>query len=108
WAACSGTPDPRSLRALVLAFALLTRSRYVWAAVALAAAILLKQFALVALPFFVLMLLARGRGRETITRAGAAFAAVLVAGFLPFAIADAGALWDDTVGYGTGTYRILG
>ena len=46
--------------ALLLAFALLTRRRYVWAAVALAAAVLLKQFALVALPFFALMFLARG------------------------------------------------
>ena len=33
---------------------------------------------------------------------------MLVAGFLPFLIADAGALWDDTIGYGAGTYRILG
>ena len=41
-------------------------------------------------------------------RATAAFGAVLVAGFLPFLIADAGAFWRDTVSYGTGTYRILG
>ncbi len=75
---------------------------------ALAAAILLKQFALVAVPFFVLMLLARSLPRPTLVRAGGAFAAVLVAGFLPFLIADAGALWSDTISYGTGTYRILG
>jgi len=103
-----GTADAPSILALLLAFALVTRSRYVWAAVALAAAILLKQFAVVALPFFVLMLLARGLARETWTRATAAFAVVLVAGFLPFAIADAGALWRDTIGYGAGTYRIVG
>ena len=47
-----------------------------WAAVALAAAILLKQFALVAVPFFVLMLLARSLPRPTLVRAGGAFAAV--------------------------------
>jgi uncharacterized membrane protein len=103
-----GTADATGILALLLAFGLVTRSRYVWAAVALAAAVLLKQFALVAVPFFVVLLLARGCARSTFTRAGAAFAGVLVAGFLPFLIADAGALWRDTIGYGTGTYRILG
>ena len=103
-----GTADATGIMAMLLAFALLTRSRYVWAAVAIAAAILLKQFALVALPFFVVMLLARSLPRHTLARATGAFAAVLVAGFLPFLIADAGALWGDTISYGTGTYRILG
>ena len=45
-----GTADAPSLCALVLAFALVTRRRYVLAAASLAAAILLKQFALVAVP----------------------------------------------------------
>ena len=27
---------------------------------------------------------------------------------LPFVVADAGALWDDTVAYGADTYRIIG
>ncbi len=103
-----GTADATSVLALLLAFGLLTRSRYVWAAVALAAAVLLKQFALVAVPFFVVMLLARGLPRSVLVRATAAFGAVLAAVFLPFLIADAGALWRDTVSYGTGTYRILG
>jgi uncharacterized membrane protein len=103
-----GTADATAILALLLTFALFTRSQYVWAAVALAAAILLKQFALVAVPFFVLMLLARSLPRPTLVRAAAAFAAVLAAGFLPFLIADAGALWTDTIAYGTGTYRILG
>jgi hypothetical protein len=103
-----GTADATAILALLLAFALVTRSHYVWAAVALVAAILLKQFALVAVPFFVLMLLARSLPRQTLVRAGGAFAAVLVVGFLPFVIADAGALWSDTISYGTGTYRILG
>lgn len=103
-----GTADATAILSLLLAFGLLTRSRYVWAGVALAAAILLKQFALVAVPFFVVMMLARGLPRAVFLRASAAFGAVLAAGFLPFVIADAGALWRDTVGYGTGTYRILG
>jgi hypothetical protein len=103
-----GTADAPSLLALVLAFALLTRSRYVWAAAALGAAVLLKQFALVALPFFVVMLLARRPVRQALNRSIAAFAGVVVAGFLPFVIADPGALWRDTISYGAGTYRILG
>ncbi len=103
-----GTADAPSLLALVLAFALLTRSRLVAAAGCLAAAVLLKQFALVAIPFFAVLLLARRPGRRTLRRAVAIFAALLLAGFLPFLIADPAALWHDTVSYGAGTYRILG
>jgi len=68
----------------------------------------LKQFALVALPFLVLMLVLRGGDRSTLKRSGAVFAAVVVAGVLPFALADLGALWDDTIAYGADTYRIVG
>ena len=50
----------------------------------------------------------RGVRRDRVYRAGAAFLGVLLAGFLPFLIADAGALWNDTVSYGAGTYRIIG
>ena len=46
----NGTADATSIFALLLAFALLTRYRFVWAAVAPAVATLLKQFALAALP----------------------------------------------------------
>ena len=107
-AAWFGTADAPSILCLVLAFALVTRSRYVWAAVALAAAVLLKQFALVALPFLAAMLVVRRVPRETLLRAGGAFLAVVTAGALPFLVADPGALWDDTVAYGAGTYRIVG
>jgi hypothetical protein len=103
-----GTADAPSLLALVLSFALLTRSRYVAAAGCLAGAVLLKQFALVALPFFAVMLLARRPTRRALNRAAALFAGILLAGFLPFLVADPGALWRDTVSYGAGTYRILG
>ena len=47
------------------------------------------------------------RGRRSSGRAARSRRCSL-AGFLPFLIADAGALWSDTIGYGTGTYRILG
>jgi hypothetical protein len=103
-----GTADAPSLFCLVLAFALLARSRILWAAGFLAAAVLLKQFALVAVPFFAVMLLQQRARRDAFVQATLLFGVVLVAGFLPFLLADAGALWDDTVRYGAGTYRILG
>jgi 4-amino-4-deoxy-L-arabinose transferase-like glycosyltransferase len=103
-----GTADAPSLLCLMLAFALLTRRRPALAAGLLAAAVLQKQFALVAVPFFVLMLLTRELGRTARLKSAAVFVAVLAAGFLPFLIADPGALWRDTIDYGASTYRILG
>ena len=107
-AAWFGTADAPSLLCVVVAFALVLRSRYGWAAVLLALAILLKQFALVALPFLAAMLIVRRVPRDTLLRAGAALAGVVLAGALPFLIADPGALWDDTIAYGADTYRIIG
>jgi len=103
-----GTADAPALLALVLAFALLARGHVVWAAASLGAAVALKQFGLVAVPFFAVMLLTIGVPRRVLFRAGAAFAGVVLATVLPFVIADPGALWDDTVAYGAGTYRIIG
>jgi hypothetical protein len=103
-----GTADAPALLALVLAFALLARGHLVWAATSLGAALALKQFALVAVPFFAVMLLTIGVSRRVLYRAGAAFAGVFIATVLPFLVADPGALWDDTVAYGAGTYRIIG
>jgi hypothetical protein len=107
-AAWFGTADAPSILLTVLAFALVTRSRYVLAAASLGGAVLLKQFALAAVPFLAVAMLTRAVPRPVLYRAGAAFALVLVAGFLPFAIADPGALWDDTIAYGAQTYRIIG
>jgi hypothetical protein len=98
-----GQNDAPSLLLLVVAFALVTRRRFAWAAAALAGAILLKQFAVVALPFLALMV-----PREEWKRAGAVFGGVLALGVLPFLVADPTAFWDDTVKYGAGTYRIVG
>jgi len=98
-----GQNDAPSLLLLVLAFALVTRRRFGWAAVALAGAILLKQFAIVALPFIVLMV-----PREEWKRAGLVLLGVLAAGILPFLVADPVAFYEDTVKYGAGTYRIVG
>jgi Glycosyltransferase family 87 len=98
-----GQNDAPSLLLLVLAFALVTRRRFAWAAAVLAGAVLLKQFAIVAVPFLALMV-----PREEWKRSGLAFGGVLAAGVLPFLIADPAAFWDDTVKYGAGTYKIVG
>jgi glycosyl transferase family 87 len=98
-----GQNDAPSLLLMVTAFALVTRRQFGWAAAALAGAILLKQFAIVALPFLVLMV-----PREEWKRTGLIFSGVIAAGVLPFLIADPGAFYDDTVKYGAGTYKIVG
>lgn len=103
-----GTADATSLLFVVLSFALLARRRDTLSAVALAVAVLLKQFALVALPFVAAALVARRVGRRALGRASAAFAGVVIAGVLPFAIADPRAFWADTVEFGAGTHRIVG
>jgi Glycosyltransferase family 87 len=103
-----GTADLPSILLLVLSLAFVTRSRYGVAAACLGGAVLMKQFALVALPFLALMVLHRGAGRRTLRDAAAVFAAVVAAGVLPFAVAAPGALWDDTIAYGADTYRIVG
>ena len=107
-AAWFGTADAPSLFFLVLAFGLASRSRFVWAAACLAAAVLLKQFAIVAIPFFAAMLITSRGGRQSFGRAAGVFAGVLFTCALPFLIASPGALWADTIGYGTGDYRIIG
>ena len=103
-----GTTDAVALLPLVLSFALLARGRFVWAAASLGAAASIKQFAFVAVPFFVVMLLTLKVPRRTLWQAGAAFTGVVVAAALPFVIADPQAFWDDTIAYGAGTYRIIG
>jgi Glycosyltransferase family 87 len=107
-AAWFGTADAPSLLCVVLAFALLSRRRLVEATALLALAVVLKQFALVALPFFVVAALAVRPPRSVIARGAGAFAAIVLAAFLPFLIADAGAVWRDTIAYGGSTYRIVG
>ncbi len=107
-AAWFGTADAPSLLLTVVAFAFLARGRYLTTAACIAGAVLLKQFALVAVPFLLVGMLTRAVPRAVLLRAGAIFAGILVAGILPFAIADPGALWDDTIAYGAQTYRIIG
>jgi uncharacterized membrane protein len=101
-----GTADAPSLLLLMLSFGFAARRRPGWAGIFVGAAILTKQFALVAAPFLaVILLLQSGRAAR---RAAIGAIAVIAAGALPFLLADPRALWEDTVTYGTGTYRILG
>jgi len=100
-----GQNDAPSLLLLVIAFALVSRRRFAWAAAALGGAVLLKQFALVAAPFLALMILRAG---GSLRRPALAFGGVLAAGILPFLLADPVAFYDDTIRYGAGTYRIVG
>ncbi len=106
-AAWFGTADAPAVLAVVLAFGLLCRRRPTGAAVALGVGVLLKQFAVVAVPFFVAALVWHASG-PALRRAALAFVAVLAVGFLPFAVAGPGALFADTIAYGGGTYRIIG
>jgi hypothetical protein len=103
-----GQNDAPSILLLVLAFALVTRRRWGWAAAALAGAVLLKQFAIVALPFVAVILVKQGATRPELRRAAGIFAGVVAAGILPFLVWDPAAFWADTVKYGAGTYRIVG
>jgi uncharacterized membrane protein len=107
-AAWFGTADAPSLLLLILAFALVSRSRYVAAGALLGGAVLLKQFALVALPFLAAWVWVRGAGTRVLLRACGAALGVFALGALPFLVADPGALWRDTISYGATTYRIIG
>ena len=102
-----GQADAPSILCLLLAFGLATRSRYVAGAALLGGAVLLKQFALVAVPFFLAMIVWRA-SRPQLVRAAGAFTAVVALGTLPFLIADPVALIADTITYGGATYRIIG
>jgi hypothetical protein len=128
-----GQNDAPALTLTLLAFALATRGRFRWAAVSLAAAVLFKQFAVVAIPFLALMAAKQGAGVRDpeaaatddargpslraqlsagvggeLLRCAAIFAAVIAVACLPFVVADPTAFWEDTVEFGAGTYKIVG
>jgi Glycosyltransferase family 87 len=107
-AAWFGTADAPALLCVLLAFAFVSRRRFVWAALLLGVAVALKQFALVAIPFVAVMLTTLRAPRAVVRNATLAFAAPLLLAFVPFLVADPGALWRDTVSYGGSTYRIIG
>lgn len=106
-AAWFGTADAPTLLLVLLAFGLALRRQAAWAGLALGAAVLTKQFALAAAPFVLATLVLQAGGRRA-ARGLLAACALVVAGFAPFVAADAGAVWEDTVRFGSGTYRIVG
>jgi hypothetical protein len=106
-AAWFGTADAPGVLFMVLTFALVARRRLLWAAATLGIAVLMKQFAFVALPFLAVAALQREPRREVL-RAGVVFAVVAAVGILPFVIWDPSAFWADTIEYGGKTYRIVG
>jgi hypothetical protein len=103
-----GQNDAPALTLTILAFALATRGRFRWAAAVIAAAVLFKQFAVVAVPFLALMAVKQGVDRRDLYRSAATFAAVVAVACLPFIAADPTAFWEDTVEFGAGTYKIVG
>ena len=103
-----GQNDAPSITLMLLAFALVSRERYRWAVASLAGAVLLKQFAVVAIPFLALMLVHRGLDRRELARCAGVFAGIVAVVVLPFLIADPVAFYEDTVEFGAGTYKIVG
>jgi 4-amino-4-deoxy-L-arabinose transferase-like glycosyltransferase len=106
-AAWFGTADAPAVLALVLAFACLQRRRYTGALALIGAAVILKQFAIVAAPF-VLLEAWRDGGRRALVRPLAALLGVVLLPSLVFAAGDPGAFWDDTITFGASTYRVIG
>ena len=103
-----GQNDAPSITLMILAFALATRGRARWAAAVLAGAVLLKQFAVVAIPFLAVMLLKQGLDRSELKRVALVFSGVIAAGVLPFFLIDPVAFYEDTVKFGAGTYKVVG
>ena len=103
-----GQNDAPALTLTILAFALATRGRFRWAAAVIAAAVLFKQFAVIAVPFLALMAVKQGADRRELLRGGGIFLAVVAVACIPFVAADPAAFWEDTVEFGAGTYKIVG
>ncbi len=101
-----GNADTLCVLALVVACGRAVRGHARSAGAALAAAILLKQFALAAIPSLLVLVLIRTSRRGAL-QAALVGALVLTAGFVPFLAASPMAVWRDTVGYGTGTFHVV-
>ena len=101
-----GNADTLCVLALVVAFGLAVRGHAGSAGVALAAAILVKQFGLAAVPSLLVLVLIR-TSRRGVLQAALVGALVLTAGFLPFLVASPPAVWRDTIAYGAGTFHVV-
>jgi hypothetical protein len=101
------TNDAPCLLALLIAFGFAFRRRAVPSAIALGVAILMKQFAIAAVPFLFLLQV-QTSGLRSLTRPALALAVTVVVGTAPFIIADPYAFWNDTFRFGTTEYRLIG
>lgn len=106
-AAWFGTADAPALLALILAFACVQRQRFTAALALVGAAMVCKQFAVVAAPFLLLEAWRAG-GTKALWRPLGALVGVVLVVSLPFAIGDPVAFWNDTITFGAETYRVIG
>jgi hypothetical protein len=101
----AGRNDIEFLTVLFLCLVLLARGHVILAAGALGAAVALKPFALIAVPFLLLVLIIRWRANRSgrdLALALLALGAVPAATMLPFFLANPGAFWTDVVLYTSG------
>ena len=104
----SGRNDVEFLAVIFLSLALLSRGHLIAAAFTLGVAVALKPFALVALPFFLLLLAIRWHARPARREVALSLAALGLAPvvtILPFLVANPAAFWTDVVLYTSGGVR---
>jgi hypothetical protein len=104
----SGRTDIEFLAVILLSLALVSRGHLVTAAFAFGIAAALKPFAILAVPFFLLLLAIRWRGRPSrrdIALSLAALGLVPVVTIVPFLLANPTAFWTDVVLYTSGAVR---
>ncbi|HEV2014601.1 MAG TPA: glycosyltransferase 87 family protein [Candidatus Dormibacteraeota bacterium] len=104
----AGRNDIEFLAVVLLSLALLSRGHPIPAALALGVAVALKPFALMAVPFLLLVLAIRWRARPSrheVVLSLAALALAPAVTILPFLIANPTALWTDVVLYPSGGVR---
>ena len=104
----SGRNDVEFLAVIFLSLALLSRGHLIAAAFTLGVAVALKPFAVLALPFFLLMLAVRWRARTARREVALSLAALGLAPvvtILPFLVANPAAFWTDVVLYTSGGVR---
>ncbi len=97
----TGRNDIAFVVMVLLSLTCLARGRVLFASLALGIALALKPFAVVAVPFLVLAIWRRRRGREIAGSIGLLAGPALIT-IVPFLLADPAAFWRDTVLYAGG------
>jgi hypothetical protein len=104
----SGRTDIEFLAVMLVSLVLLSRNHPIAAALVLGIAVALKPFAVLAVPFLLLVLVIRWRTRPSRREVGFSLAALALAPvvtILPFLIANPQAFWTDVVLYTSGGVR---